>query len=96
MWVLRLWPTDVKTPTNDTPLFVGTIEVQNKRPMAGLIILARDTGEYDRPLVALKQMLHERFAMKPVRRTDDEIQVNREHGWMHWKGKVLLIWEKAE
>ena len=30
-WVLRLWPTDVKIPTNDTPLFVGTIEVQNKR-----------------------------------------------------------------
>jgi len=34
--------------------------------MAGLIILARDTGEYDRPLDALKQMLHDRFAMKSV------------------------------
>jgi hypothetical protein len=64
--------------------------------MAGLITLARDTGEYDRPLDALKQMLHERFAMKSVSRTGDEIQVNREHGWMHWKDNVLLLWERVE
>jgi undecaprenyl-diphosphatase len=95
-WVLRLWPADVKTPANDTPLFVGTIEAQNRRHMAGLITLARDTGEYDRSLDALKQMLHDRFAMKLVSRTSNEIQVNREHRRLRWRGRVLLVWEKAD
>jgi undecaprenyl-diphosphatase len=95
-WVLRLWPTDVKTPANDTPIFVGTIEVQTKRHLAGLIVLARDTGEYDRPLDALKQMHHERLAMKSVIRTGDKIQVDHENRWLHWGGRVLLVRERVE
>jgi membrane protein DedA with SNARE-associated domain/membrane-associated phospholipid phosphatase len=94
-WVLRLWPTDVKT-SNDTPLFVGTIEVQTKRHLAGLITLTRDTGEYDRPLEALKPMLHERFAMKSVSRTNDKLQVDHENRRLHWGGRVLLVRERVE
>lgn len=95
-WVLRLWLTDVKIPANDTPLFVGTIEVQNRRHMADLIIAARDTGEYDRPLVALEQVLNGRLAVKLVSRTGNEIQADGEYRRMHWDGKVLLVWKKAD
>jgi uncharacterized membrane protein YkoI len=28
--------------------------------------------------------------------TGDEIQVNREHGRMHWKDNVLLLWDRLE
>jgi hypothetical protein len=94
-WVLRLWPTEVKT-LNDTFLFVGTIEVQTKGHLAGLITLTRGTDEYDRPLVALKPMLHERFAMKSVSRTNDKLQVDHENRRLHWGGRVLLVRERVE
>jgi membrane protein DedA with SNARE-associated domain/membrane-associated phospholipid phosphatase len=95
-WVLRLWPSDVKIAENNTPLFVGTIEVQNRRHLPGLITTARDTGEYDRPLDALEQMLNDRFAMKLTSRTSNEIQVNHENYRLQWRGRVLLLWEKAD
>jgi len=87
---------DVKIAGNDTPLSVGTIEVQNRRHLTGLITAARDTGEYDRPLDALEQMLNDGFTMKLASRTNNEIQVNHEHCQLHWKGNVLLVWEKAD
>jgi hypothetical protein len=95
-WVLRLWPTDVRISGNDTPLFVRTIEIQNQRHMAGLITAARDTGEYDHPLDALEQVLDDRSTVKSVSRKSNEIQVNREHRRLHWRGKVLLVCEKAD
>ncbi|MBW1722885.1 MAG: VTT domain-containing protein [Deltaproteobacteria bacterium] len=93
-WVLRLWPTDVRIQGNDTPLFVGTIEVQNRRHMAGLIIAARDT--YNGPLEALARTFKRRFALKSVFRTSDCLPGSREHSWLHWRGKVLLVWQKAD
>jgi len=94
--VLRLWSTDVKIKGNDTPLFVGTIEEQRRRGLAGLITAARDTGEYDRPLDSLEQVLGDRSTVKSVSRKSNEIQVSREHRRLHWRGKVLLVWERAE
>jgi len=58
-----------------------------------LITLARDTGEYGRPLEALKQMLHEGFAVKSVSRSGDKIQIDHENHRYHWGGKVMLIGE---
>ena len=95
-WALRLWPTDVRITENDTPLFVGTIEIQNQRPIAGLITAARDTGDYDRPLGALEQVLNGQFTMKSANRTSNEIPDSREHSRLRWRGKVLLVWEKAD
>jgi undecaprenyl-diphosphatase len=92
-WVLRLWPTDVKAPATDTPLFVGTIEVQSKRHLPGLITLARDTGEYNRPLESVAQVLGERFAVKSVVRTGDSARADPDHLRVDWQGKVLLVWE---
>ena len=94
-WVLRLWPTDVKIAGNATLLFVGTINVQNRRSIAGLITMPRDTDEYDRPIDTLEQVLAGRFATKLVNRTSMEIQVNGKHRRLSWQGRVLLAWEKA-
>ena len=93
LWVLRMWPTAVEIPANETPLFVGTIEVQNKRPMAGLIFMARDTGEYDSSLAAFEQEFNDRFAVKLVDRSNREYQVSRDQDRVHWSGRVLLVWQ---
>jgi undecaprenyl-diphosphatase len=93
LWVLRMWPTDVKILANEARLLVGTIEVQNKRSMAGLIFTARDTGEYDRSLGTFEQEFRNRFAMKLVDRKDSEFQVSRDQDRVDWSGRVLLLWQ---
>ena len=93
LWVLRMWPTDVKILANEARLLVGTIEVQNKRPMAGLIFLARDTGEYDGSLAAFEQEFHNRFAVKMVDRKNSEFKISRDQDRVHWSGRVLLVWQ---
>lgn len=94
-WVLRLWPTDVRITGNDTALFVGTIEVQSRRQIAGLITAARDTGEYDRPLDGVEQLFGGRLAMKAVSRTGNWTQGSGGGRRLHWRGKVLLIWDRV-
>lgn len=94
-WVLRLWPTDVRIGGSNIPLFVGTIEIQQRRHLTWLITAPRDTGEYDRPEDGLRELLHNRFALKLVGRRSNEIQVENEHRRLHWNGKVLLVWQEA-
>ncbi|MGA8020888.1 MAG: VTT domain-containing protein [Desulfobacterales bacterium] len=93
LWVLRMWPTDVKILANEARLLVGTIEVQNKRPMAGLIFLARDTGKYNRSLGAFEQEFYNRFSVKLVERKNSEVQGSHDQGRVHWSGMVLLVWQ---
>ena len=93
LWVLRMWPTDVKIAANEARLLVGTIEVQNKRPMAGLIFLARDTGEYNSSLAAFEQEFNNRFAVKLVDRKISDFQDSRDQDRVHWSGRVLLVWQ---
>jgi membrane protein DedA with SNARE-associated domain/membrane-associated phospholipid phosphatase len=92
-WVLRLWPSNVEMAGYGTPLFVGTIEIQRRRLLAGLIAAAGDTGDYDRPLAAFAHTLQDRFDLNSVRRPADEIQVEHEQRRLHWQGKVLLVFE---
>jgi len=91
-WVLRLWPSDVRIPRNNTPIFVGTIEVQHRRHLTWLITAAMEMDEYDRSLDALEQEIHDRFAIKVVNRRSNVIQVNREDFQVSWKGRVLLVY----
>jgi membrane protein DedA with SNARE-associated domain/membrane-associated phospholipid phosphatase len=84
--VLRLWSTDVKVEGNETPLFVGTIEEQQDSSLAGLISMAKDTGDYDRPLNLLEKTLLKVSTVRRVRRMSWEVQ------WPRWQGEVLLIW----
>jgi undecaprenyl-diphosphatase len=95
-WVLRLWPADVNVTENKVPIFVGTIEEQRRSHLSGLIFAARDTGEYDRSLNLLRDVLHDRFAVKSVSRTSNWIQNNSENPLLYWMGSVLLVWEEAE
>jgi hypothetical protein len=64
--------------------------------MAGPITAARDTAEYDRPLDSLQQVLGDRSMVKSVSRKSNEIEFSREHRRLHWRGKVLLVWEKTD
>ncbi len=88
--VLRLWPADVTISGDDTPFFIGTVEEQDRHQLAGLVITARDTGEYERPLNVLEQVLGGRFAVGMVQRTDPENRADRAHRRLRWRGKVLL------
>jgi undecaprenyl-diphosphatase len=88
--VLRLWSADVKINGNDTPLFVGTIEEQQGRSMAGLITMAKDTGNYERPLHLLEQTLGGTFKVRLVHRADRETRTVHEHQGTQWRGGVLL------
>ena len=91
--VFRLWSTDVKIEGNSVlHLFAGTIEKQQGRILAGLITIARDTGDYDQPLNLLAQSLRERFSVMRVRRTGQEPRSDQEHQWSRWRGGVLLAW----
>jgi undecaprenyl-diphosphatase len=89
-WVLRLWPSDVRLASGRGPLFVGTLEVQKNRRIAGLITAPEDTGEYDRPRELLQQELKERFTVKSVLRPSAQVEVERSHFRLQWKGRVLL------
>jgi hypothetical protein len=61
--------------------------------MAGLIFLARDTGEYDRALAAFEQEFSNRFAVKLVDRKNSEVQVSHDKDRANWRGRVLLVWQ---
>jgi len=95
-WVLRLWPTGVKISENSAPVFEGTIEMQNRRRLADMILLATDSGKYDLPLKRLAEIVNERFAMNLVNRKGDEIIPENEDQKVDWHGGVLLISRGAE
>jgi len=90
-WVLRLWPTDVRIAENNTPLFVGTIEIQRQRHFAGLISAIGDARDYDRALETLKRLLGGRLALKTVLRKPDDLD-ERMRRRLRWEGRVLLMW----
>ncbi len=87
--VLRLWASDVKIDGNNFPLFVGTIEEQRSRALAGLITMALDAGAYERPLRVLKLLLGDRFAVASVSRSGSDAQFQTAH-LRGWQGEVLL------
>ncbi len=93
-WVLRLWPTNLRTSEKSLPIFEGTIEVQNRRQLGDIIFLAKDSGKYDVPLKGLEEVLHGRFAVKLVNRQGDGVVPEKESRKVEWHGGVLLICEK--
>ncbi len=95
-WVLRLWPSDVRVAPEGVPLFVGTLEIQKDRHIAGLITAARDSGEYERPRQMLARVLRKRFGVESVRRSPARIAAESGHSRLQWKGGVLLGWDAAE
>jgi undecaprenyl-diphosphatase len=89
--VLRLWPADVNIDRTGSPLFLGTVVEQRRYQFANLITAAKDTGEYELSLKALKKTLNGRFSVTQVNRTGERTAGDREHGHLSWRGDVLLI-----
>ena len=93
-WVLRLWPTDVEISEKSLPVFEGTLEVQNRRKLADMILMAKDSGEYDVPLKRLTKVLGGGFTVKLVNRGEKEILPEDEGRRVDWHGGVLLLCPK--
>ncbi len=90
--LLRLWPSGAKTPSG-IPFFEGTLEVQRKKELAGLVTLARRVEGQSRALEEFKKALPSALVRKDVRRREiahpkDEIPLKED-----WSGDVLLLWE---
>lgn len=94
-WVLRLWPTFFRI-ADGKPLFVGTVEAQERRSLTGLITAALDTGEYDRALEKLNRVILDAFTLERVRRPSDEIRSDRGKHSVGWTGIVFLLWKNTE
>ena len=95
-FVLRLWSANTTITKDNRSLFIGTVEQQQRKSIAGLITMAKDCGAYDRSLNELEQTLGDGFNEKLVGRTGPEIemQVEGEQQRLGWHGKVLLVWSK--
>jgi hypothetical protein len=93
-FVLRLWSSNTIIAGDNHPLFIGTVEQQCRRNLAGLITLVRVSGEYDRSLNVMEQIHGDGLNMKRVYRMDHEMQGEHEPYWLRWRGEVLLVWEK--
>ncbi|GAB1428395.1 hypothetical protein MASR2M17_18250 [Aminivibrio sp.] len=90
--LLRLWPSGAKTPSG-CPFFEGTLEIQRKKGVAGLITLARREEGQTRALEELKKALPSGLGQKEVRRRETgrgEDSLSPED----WNGDVLLLWEE--
>ncbi|GAB6907682.1 LssY C-terminal domain-containing protein [Desulfosarcina cetonica] len=89
--VLRLWSSDVAITGDDLPVFVGTIAEQRRQQVADLVTIVSDSGEYDRSLDAIAQVLGDGFDVRRVHRKGHEIQAENELHHLHWHGDVLLV-----
>ncbi|WP_020587024.1 bifunctional DedA family/phosphatase PAP2 family protein [Desulfobacter curvatus] len=91
-FVFRLWDTGVEVNgVERCPLMAGTIEEQQGRSLAGLVLTAKETGDYDRPLALLAKTLAEKVSVMQVRR-EDKILQSRLENQQRWRGGVLLAW----
>lgn len=85
-WVLRLWPTDFRCRENGVPLWVGTVEAQESRSLAGLLTLPRVRPDYDLALTFFARSLTGNGAITMSMKDDAPPPGRR---------RVLLISEKG-
>lgn len=84
-WVLRLWPTNFQCRESGVPLWVGTVEAQERYSLAGLLAVPRARPGHDRALTFFARSLSGNKAIK-IYMKDDVPQPGRP--------RVLLITEK--
>ncbi|MBW1980516.1 MAG: VTT domain-containing protein [Deltaproteobacteria bacterium] len=89
-WVLRMWPTDVQLQDAGESLWIGTVEVQVSRRLADFITMARDKGDYLRPLLQLSENLEGKFKLRRVFRHLEETSHKRSVSNQQWNGLTLL------
>lgn len=79
--VLRLWPTGYRLADSGRPLWVGTVQTERARTLAGFLTLPRGAGDYTAALRQVAPILAPTAAETHVQRTTPH------HGW---DGRVLL------
>ena len=90
-WVLRIWPTSIVL--NTQPLFLGTVQVEAIRGIAGLFRMSHDTGDYTCSIPALDQALRTQFPVKEVYRSLRDITPYTRK--LRWEGATLLAWQPS-
>jgi undecaprenyl-diphosphatase len=96
-WVLRLWPSNFEMAGHNERIFLGTIEIQDQHQMVGMILTARDSGDYDTPVHYLSHRLGEqdRFGLKAVDRAGETLPEGYQARYPKWSGATLLIWDRS-
>ncbi len=89
--VFRLWPTDIQLKEASKSLWVGTTEAQLGYTIADLITVAKDKGDYVRPLEILSETLGRKFRLHEAFRNGKELHGGDELHGLVWDGRVLLI-----
>jgi undecaprenyl-diphosphatase len=89
-WVLRLWPADLRLRGSGEPIWVGTVETQAKRRLAGFVTVAKDFGDYRSPLAGLRSRLSAKQEIVEVYRPHS-VNKDRFAKGLVWNGQVLLI-----
>ncbi len=93
-WVLRLWPSDIAIESDSTRVYQGSVEIENRRRIAGFIILVEYTGDYDSSIDAVGITLAGRFNTQSVNREGMAVQRGKDRSRPGWDGRVLLVWGK--
>jgi len=91
--VLRLWPTDIRLAKTRDPFWVGTVEIQKERRLAGLVTITRDTGDYTTASDSLRKELKGKgWLCKVVHRRFNHNIGNFAPG-VAWDSQVILAME---
>jgi len=93
--VLRLWPTAVTLKKTDPPLWIGTLETQGRRRIAGLVSVAADTGDYMTALSAFDS-LGEGVTVQLAYRNRTGYNQTGFRAPFRWNGLVVLAMEKSK
>ena len=94
-WVLRMWPSSIQIEGSATPLYAGTIEIQNRHPVTGLMTAAKDTtNDYEHSLNTFAStLLHAPLQIAWANRQSTELMDSPPPHQQPWKNRVLLIWK---
>ena len=90
-WVLHLWPTNIQLKNRYKPLWIGTVETQVGRQLAGLITLPVDGGDYIQPLMGLAKSLEQEYELHKVYRKNIDFSGGNKLASVGWDGRVLLL-----
>ena len=93
--VLRLWSAGTMIAGDGRPIFIGTVEQEQRRSLAGLITMVSNSGEYNRSLHIMEAALAPGFGVRRVLRRAHEMAARHEEQRLQWTGDVLLVWEKG-
>ncbi len=90
--VFRLWPTGLRLDDPSVPIWVGTVEIQTQQEIAGWIAVAKDIGDYIRPLDLLSRSFGEEIWFREMYRKNAKCRRRDLSGRPIWDGRVVLVY----